>query len=858
MPVTRRQLFSLRATVGYIVFAGAWILLSDRILESFSDPRTIARYSTLKGLIFIALTAAILWVTLQNVPPEEDIRLADEEPHQAIGMRMLWGILPPVLGAAIQWAFWPHITPFAWLLLYPAVFTAAWLGGWLSGFMATALSALLCWYAFVPPQMVWTLDKPASVIGIGVFFAMGTLVSLVMAWLRRAEHRAGNSKFEALVEQTLAGIYIIQGDRFRYVNPEFAHMLGYDDPDQIINKVSVSAVVSPHDRARVAEHLQSRFNDPSKEARYGFTALCRDGSTIELEVHGRGLDTTTGRVIIGLALDVSERRRTELALQEKQALLDRMSLLAKVGGWRVDVDTKLGTRTDGAARILDLDPSQPESLLFKDGLRYFQGEHHALITQAIRRAIEQGQPYALELELISAKGVRKWIRTQGEPIWQDGRVVRIEGALQDISEVQQARAALQAHQERLEQTVRERTAELEVARQEAEHLARIKSEFLANMSHEIRTPLNGVLGLAQIGYRDHKGPAREVFEQIIASGRLLLGVINDILDFSKIEAGKLHIEYRPLDLHQLLWRSSKLVQDKASEKGLNLVVDIDPELPTSCQGDALRLEQILLNLLSNAVKFTTHGTVRLTACARQDRLVLSVTDTGIGMTPTQLEGLFRPFEQADGSTTRQYGGTGLGLSITKRLVEMLNGVIHVHSTPGQGTRFEVVLPLILGEQAAAPASAASEAWMASAPAPLDGVETLRAPRLAGVRVLAAEDNLVNQMVLTELLGYEGAQVTMSESGSAAIAQLARNGTQAYDLVLMDIQMPGMDGYEATRHIKAMAPHLPVIGQTAHAMAEEHAKCREAGMVDLVIKPIELEILVQTIRRHVPASTTSVH
>ncbi len=855
MQVTRRQLFSLRATVGYIVFAGAWILLSDQVLETFSDPRTLARYSTLKGLIFVALTAAILWVTLQNAPPEEDIRLIDEAPSQSAGLQVLWGLLPPLLGGAVQWALWPQIDPFAWLLLYPAVFTAAWLGGWVSGLLAAALSAAMGWYVFTPPFMAWTPDKPTSLIGIGVFFAMGTLVSLVMAWLRKAEHRASNSKFEALVEQTLAGIYIIQGDRFRYVNPEFARMLGYGSPDQIINKITVSALVSPADRARVTEHLQHRFDDLSKEVRYSFTGMRRDGSTVELEVHGRGLDTTTGRVIIGLALDVSERRQTEIALREKQALLDRMSLLAKVGGWRMDVSTQQGTRTDGAARILDLDPSQPESLSFKDGLRYFQGEQHAQMSRAIRQAIEQGLPYALELELTSAKGVRKWIRTQGEPIWQDGRVVRIEGAIQDISEVQQARAALQAHQEMLEQTVRERTAELEVARQEAEHLARVKSEFLANMSHEIRTPLNGVLGLAQIGYRDHTGPARQTFEQIMASGRLLLGIINDILDFSKIEAGKLHIDYQPLELHQVLQRASNLVQDRAGEKGLSLVVDMAPELPASCLGDALRLEQILLNLLSNAVKFTAHGTVHLSAGLRSERLVLSVRDTGIGMTPTQLESLFRPFEQADGSTTRQYGGTGLGLSITKRLVEMLDGVIHVHSTPGQGTHFEVLLPLIVNEQAAPNAAMAQPS---PSPLPQEGDETLRAPRLAGLRVLAAEDNLVNQMVLTELLGYEGAQVTMSDSGSAAIAQLTQDGTQAYDIVLMDIQMPGMDGYEATRRIKAMAPHLPVIGQTAHAMAEEHAKCREAGMVDLVVKPIELEMLVQTIRRHSPRPSSSAH
>ena len=853
MSVTRRQLFRLRATLGYAVFAGVWILLSDRVLAAFSDPGTLARNSSLKGLVFIALTAVILWFTLENVPPDDDFHLSDEIARQSIGMQLLWGVLPPTLGTAIQWAIWPYIAPFAWLLLYPAVFVAAWLGGWVSGFLATGLSALACWYAFVPPYMTWALDKPATLIGIGLFFALGTLVSLGMAWLRRVEQRIGHSKFEALVEQTLAGIYIIQGEHFRYVNPAFARMFGYDHADQIIGKVPVSALVAPADRQRVATHLQSRFDDPSKEVRYSFTALRRDGSTLALEVHGRGLDTAGGPTVIGLALDVSERRRNESALREKQSLLDRMSQLAKVGGWRIEVDTQQGTRTDGAARVLDLDPHLPESLSFRDGLRYFQGDQLTQLQQAMRQAIEQGRPYSLELELTSARGVRKWIRTQGEPIREDGRVVRIEGALQDISEVQQARAALQAHQETLEQTVRERTAELELARQEAEQLARTKSEFLANMSHEIRTPLNGVLGLAQIGYRDHKGPERQVFEQIIASGRLLLGIINDVLDFSKIEAGKLHLECEPVQLHDLLHRTARLLQDKADEKGLTLTIDIAPEVPATCLGDALRLEQILLNLLSNAVKFTASGTVRLAARVRDTQLVLSVTDSGIGMSSQQLAGLFRPFEQADSSTTRQYGGTGLGLSITKRLVEMFEGAIHVHSAHGQGSCFEVVLPLIVGVQTAAPEPVASAAWMASAPAPLHGDKPPRLPRLAGVRVLVAEDNRVNQIVLGELLAHEGALVTMSDNGGAAVAQLNDSGAQAYDLVLMDIQMPTMDGYEATRHVKRIAPALPVIGQTAHAMLEEHAKCHEAGMVDLVTKPIELEALVQTILRHVPAA-----
>ena len=842
MPVSRRKLFGLKATAAYFVFATAWIFLSDSVLEQFSDPHTLARYGMVKGLVFVLATAAILWFTLMNAPADADVDVSfgDHASGHNPWAAMAWGLVVPSLAALVQWSYWEHLRPFAWVLGYPAVLASAWLGGWLASLTATGVSATLAWVVFAPTHPNWAAHKPSGMIAMGIFIAMGMLVSVSVEWMQRAERRSGNSKFQALVEQSLAGIYIIQADRFVYVNPAFARMLGYEHPQQIIGQVRVSELVSPADRQRVQQQLQLRFEQPGKDMSYGFTGLRRDGSTVELDVHGRGMQTLNGTVVIGLALDVTDRRRNEIALREKQALLDRMSTLAKVGGWSIDTATGIGTRTDGAARILDLDPSQPDSLTFHDGLKFFQGEHHDRISQTLKRAMEKGESYSLELQLTSSQGQAKWIRTQGEPIWQDGRVVRIEGAIQDISEVRQARADLQAHQDRLEQTVRERTAELESARHEAERLSRIKSEFLANMSHEIRTPLNGVLGLAQIGARDHDGHAREVFEQINASGRLLLGVINDILDFSKIEAGKLRIELQPLRLKDLLERSVATVRERADEKGLALRVDLDASLPATCISDALRLEQVLLNLLSNAVKFTQRGEVCLSACAQDGHLMLAVTDTGIGMSAGQVDRLFHPFEQADGSTTRRFGGTGLGLTISRRLVEMLGGDIRTQSEPGVGTRFEVWLPLVTDVPPVSGAVPLDEAGP-GAPA--------HAQRLSGVRVLAAEDNAVNQLVLTELLAIEGAQVAMCDSGADALVRLQTQGRGAFDVVLMDIQMPGMDGYEATRQMRAFAPDLPVIGQTAHAMAEEHHKCRDAGMVDLVVKPIELEALVSTVRKH---------
>ncbi|HET8869719.1 MAG TPA: ATP-binding protein, partial [Aquabacterium sp.] len=343
------------------------------------------------------------------------------------------------------------------------------------------------------------------------------------------------------------------------------------------------------------------------------------------------------------------------------------------------------------------------------------------------------------------------------------------------------------------------------------------------------------LGLAQIGYQDPYHPTRRLFGQILESGQVLLGVVNDILDFSKIEAGKLHIELLPVEIRELIERVVAQVRDRAQLKQLQLNVRIDASIPLYVETDPLRLEQVLLNLLTNAIKFTQIGSVTIDVRRDGKDLKLTIEDTGIGMDSQQVAGLFSPFTQADSSTTRRFGGTGLGLSISKRLIELLGGRIHVASAPGAGSRFEITLPL--SESAAAPPSA--EGLSATLPA------RSRLGRLQGIRVLAAEDNRVNQIVLREFLALEGATATLVNGGQEAI-DLIKSSPAGFDVVLMDVQMPEMDGYEATRRLKQLAPNLPIIGQTAHAMAEEQAKCKAAGMVDMVVKPLELDRLVEAI------------
>jgi signal transduction histidine kinase/ActR/RegA family two-component response regulator len=395
----------------------------------------------------------------------------------------------------------------------------------------------------------------------------------------------------------------------------------------------------------------------------------------------------------------------------------------------------------------------------------------------------------------------------------------------------------------------------------AEAASRAKSEFVANMSHEIRTPLNAVLGLAQLGQRQHSGePVVDTFTHILQAGQHLLGVINDVLDFSKIEAGKLELQIDRVDLTELIDKAVAMVAGQARSKGLILRVTRDPQLAEAYAGDAVRLAQLLINLLTNAVKFTEEGRVELMLRAHEGGVAISVSDTGLGMSSAVMGRLFSPFEQGDGSTTRPVGGTGLGLSICKRLVELMGGRIAVQSEPGQGSRFEVWLPLqplfthevqvpkALQQTASAPQAAQLGAEQAaSAPA-----SKPRARRLTGLHLLVAEDQPLNQLVLQQLLEAEGAEAHMVANGELAVACVrAMHDDPAaprFDLVLCDIEMPVMDGYEATRIMHGLLPALPIIGLTAHAFEDARQRGTACGMSDYVTKPYMIEDLVAAILR----------
>jgi PAS domain S-box-containing protein len=451
--------------------------------------------------------------------------------------------------------------------------------------------------------------------------------------------------------------------------------------------------------------------------------------------------------------------------------------------------------------------------------------------------------YAMDKRFIHKDGHLVYTRLAVSHVRKpDGSLDYVVAMVEDITDRKQVELELERHREHLEELIETRTLELSIAKNAAESASRAKSTFLANMSHELRTPMSGVMGMVDMVLRRATDPQQiDWLNKSKRSAQHLLAVINDILDISKIEADCLTLETINFKFGEVLENLLNLLGHKAEEKQLKLLVDLEPEMPRMAfLGDPLRLGQILLNLVGNAIKFTDRGSITVRVRRLEDKpdnvlLRIEVADTGIGITPEDQQRLFTAFEQADGSMTRKYGGTGLGLAITKRLVQMMSGEIGVESTPGQGSTFWLTVRLGKSTDAVLPAPTFTG----------KSADERLLDEYAGTRILLAEDEPINQEVSRGLLEDAGLVVDLADDGLQAL-ELAKQNT--YALILMDMQMPRLNGVEATRAIRALPAYaqIPILAMTANALDEDRQVCLDAGMNDHIGKPVHPDKLYVTL------------
>ena len=669
-------------------------------------------------------------------------------------------------------------------------------------------------------------------LGLVVLFAAGIALRLLgerAAFQARVEatqllENIADASPDAIFAKDLEGRYtLVNREVERLLGRTRAQLLGQDD--RAVFPPAEAEAIMARERELVAAGQPRTFEE---------TVSTTDGMTTYLSTKGP-LRDAAGRVVgtFGIARDITARKAAEDQLRKLSLAVEQSPssvVITDLDG-NIEYVNAAFTRISGW-RAEDAIGRNPRIL--KSGLT------HPSVYESLWSTISRGEVWKGDLVNQRRDGEVYHELAHIAPIrGPDGRITHYVALKDDVTEHMRLAEELEQHRYHLQELVAQRTRELEGARAAAESASRAKSAFLANMSHEIRTPMNAILGLAHLLRRDSIQPVqRERLAKLSEAAQHLLQILNDILDLSKVESGKLQLEVSAFELPDLLERTCGLVEEAARAKGI-VVSSEPPASPRVVRGDRTRLAQALLNLVGNAVKFTERGSVRVRCevieqAEARVRLRFSVVDTGVGVPEEARERLFLAFEQADTSTTRRFGGTGLGLAITRRLAQLMGGDAGLECTSSAGSTFwftALVEPTDELQQPATPAS------------PQAADDAVRGPR----RILLAEDDPVNQEVATELLESEGYVVTVVDTGAEAVA---RATDEAFDLILMDVQMPQMDGLEATREIRRLPAHAktPIVAMTANAFSEDREACLAAGMDAHVAKPVDAKVLAATLRR----------